>query len=492
MSIITVQNLTFAYDGTYQNIFENTSFTMDSSMRIGLTARNGRGKTTLLKILAGELEYSGSVRTSVRFDYFPYEVEDEELTAVELIAGVAGLDRELDEWRIVRELGLLDVQEEALYRPFCTLSGGERSKVQLAALFLRDNNFLLIDEPTNHLDMDARKTLGDYLVRKEGFILVSHDRALLDRCTTHTMAINKTGITIEAATFSTWEANREARDRMEARRNERLKHEIDRLETAMKRGEVWADKVEAEKIGQGVYDRGYIGAHSAKMMKRAKSTQARIQRMIDEKSELLRDTERTFALKLESAEHYRETLFELSDVSLSYDGNIVFSNLSLKISRGERLCLSGKNGCGKSSLIKLLLGELEPDSGLIRRAPNMKISLVTQDTEGMRGSVYDFAEEGGIDLTQFLTILRKLDFPREQFEKDLSQLSSGQRKKAMIARSLCEHAHIYIWDEPLNYIDVQSRMQIEELLLNYQPTMLFVEHDEVFREKIATRVIDMD
>lgn len=491
MSLITVQNLTFAYEGTYQNIFENANFRMDSCMRVGLTARNGRGKTTLLKILAGELEYSGEIHASVRFDYFPYEVSDDSLTAVELIASVAEIESSFDEWRIVRELSLLDVSEDAAYRPFCTLSGGERSKVQLAALFLRENNFLLIDEPTNHLDMDARKTLGKYLKRKEGFILVSHDRALLDACTTHTMAINKTGITLEAATFTTWEQNREARERLEARRNERLKHEIDRLETAMKRGEHWADMVEAEKIGQGPCDRGYIGAHSAKMMKRAKSTQARIQRMIDEKSELLRDIERTFALKLESEEHYRDTLFELVDVSLSYDGNAVLSNLSLKLSRGERLCLRGKNGCGKSSLIKLLLGEIQPDSGIIRKAPNMKISLVTQDTEGLRGSIYEFAEEGGIDLTQFLTILRKLDFSREQFEKDLSELSSGQRKKAMIARSLCERAHVYIWDEPLNYIDVQSRMQIEELLMSYPSTMLFVEHDEVFGDNIATRIVDM-
>lgn len=491
MSIITVQNLTFAYEGTYQNIFENANFSMDSRMRVGLTARNGRGKTTLLKILAGELDYSGEIHTSVRFDYFPYDVRDESLTAVELIASVAGLNKELEEWRIIRELGLLDVPEEAANRAFDTLSGGERSKVQLAALFLRENNFLLIDEPTNHLDIEARKTLGNYLKRKEGFLLVSHDRALLDRCTTHTMAINRTGITLEAATFSTWEQNREARERLEARRNEQLKAEIDRLEKAMKRGEQWADMVEAEKIGQGPCDRGYIGAHSAKMMKRAKSTQARIQRMIDEKSELLRDTERTFTLKLEPEEHYRETLFELRDVCLSYGENTVFSDLSLKLSRGERLCLRGKNGCGKSSLIKLLLGEIQPDSGIIRRAPNMRISYVGQETEDMCGSVYDFAEESGIDLTQFLTILRKLDFPREQFEKDLSQLSSGQRKKAMIARSLCERAHVYIWDEPLNYIDVQSRMQIEELLTSCPSTMLFVEHDEVFGEKIATRIIDM-
>ncbi len=491
MSLISINNLTFAYEGTYTNIFENAYFSMDSAQRIGFVARNGRGKTTLLKILSGKLDYTGNINASVEFEYFPFEFSNTDSTSIELIADIAQMDLDTEQWRIIRELNLLEVNTDAAYQPYSTLSGGERAKVQLAALFLRDNSFLLIDEPTNHLDMYGRLMLGKYLSGKEGFILVSHDRALLDACTTHTLSINRSGITLEAGSFSVWEQNKRNRDRLEEAQNERLEQEISRLDEAMKKGIRWADKVEDKKIGQGACDRGYIGAHSAKMMKRAKSTQARIQRMRDEKSALMQDIERAPALKLTSLDHYSNRLIEFQDVALSYGERDIFSNVSFDIKRSERVCLRGQNGCGKSSIIKLMLGLDIPYTGIIRGASNMVISYVGQETEGLHGSIYDFAEEYRIDLTQFFTILRKLDFPREQFEKDMADYSAGQRKKALVARSLCEKAHIYIWDEPLNYIDVLSRMQIEEMLKNYPSTMVFVEHDSTFQNNIATRFIDI-
>ena len=169
MSVIKIENLSFAYPGSYDNIFENLDLTLDSDWKLGLVGRNGRGKTTLLRILCGELEYSGKIISSVGFDYFPYAVPDGSETTESVLHSVC---RDAEEWQIERELSYLDLDSDALERPFDTLSNGERTKALLAALFLNEGRFLLIDEPTNHLDAEARKLVSAYLRKKSGFILV--------------------------------------------------------------------------------------------------------------------------------------------------------------------------------------------------------------------------------------------------------------------------------------------------------------------------------
>ena len=158
--------------------------------------------------------------------------------------------------------------------------------------------------------------------------------------------------------------------------------------------------------------------------------------------------------------------------------------------RGERVCLSGRNGCGKSSILKLLLGEGLAYEGKIHVSSGLKLSYISQDTSYLKGNLKELAQEYGLEESLFKTLLRKLDLEREQFERDVSLFSAGQKKKVLLAKSLCEQAHLYVWDEPMNYVDVFSRMQIENLILTYQPTMLIVEHDVRFREKIATRVVE--
>ncbi len=160
-----------------------------------------------------------------------------------------------------------------------------------------------------------------------------------------------------------------------------------------------------------------------------------------------------------------------------------------RVGRKDRVALCGKNGSGKSSIARLILGEPIPYQGIIRKGSRLKISYISQDTTELAGNLADYATDYGIDQTLFKTILRKLDFSRGMFNMDIKDFSDGQKKKVMIARSLCESAHLYIWDEPLNYIDVISRMQIEELLSYYKPTLLFIEHDRVFCDNIATKTI---
>ena len=231
MSLISVNNLTFGYDGSYNTIFEDVSFNIDTDWKLGLIGRNGKGKTTFLKLLQGEYDYKGTISKNVDVDYFPFEITNKDRMAIEIVNEIAP---NAEDWKIMKELNLLNADTEILYRNFNLLSGGEQVKILLISLFLKGNNFLLIDEPTNHLDIETRNNLVSYLEKKKGFILVSHDRNFLDKVVNHIIAINNTNIEIQQGNYSSWRANKDRQDNFEIVQNERLKKDISRLEIASK------------------------------------------------------------------------------------------------------------------------------------------------------------------------------------------------------------------------------------------------------------------
>ena len=486
MSMIRVENLTFAYPSSCDNIFENVNFQIDTNWKLGFIGRNGRGKTTFLNLLLGKYEYHGKIRSSVQFDYFPYPINDKSKSTADILSEVCPM---AEEWELLRELSYLEVREDILIKPFFTLSNGEQTKVLLAALFLNDGHFLLIDEPTNHLDMRARETVSAYLKRKKGFILVSHDRCFLDGCVDHILSINRSSIDVQSGNFSAWFTNFQRQQEFELNQNIKLKKSIDNMKKSAQRASAWSDRIETSKYGNGSVDRGYIGHKSAKMMKRAKSIEVRQQRAIEEKSHLLKDLEIVESLKIAPLHYFSDTLVTFSDIAPIFDGKNVCQPISFEIKRGERIVLDGKNGSGKTSLLKLLTGQQIEHNGRITVGSGVVISYVPQDTSMLKGSLSEFARSSNIDESLFKTILRKMDFSRIQFEKKMENFSAGQKKKVLIAKSLCEQAHLYIWDEPLNYIDIYSRMQIENLIKEFSPTMIFVEHDFTFRNNIATKSI---
>ena len=488
MSMIRVENLTFSYPSSYDTIFDNVTFQIDTDWKLGFVGRNGKGKTTFLNLLLGKYEYRGKIISSVQFDYFPYPVSDKKRMTEDILYEVCPL---AEEWELMRELSYLDVSADVLWRRFETLSNGEQTKVLLAALFLNENHFLLIDEPTNHLDTNAREKVAAYLKKKKGFILVSHDRRFLDGCVDHILSLNRTTIEVQSGNFSSWMENFQRQQEFETAQNERLKKDIGRLQRAAQRTSVWSDRIEASKYVNGPVDRGYLGHKAAKMMKRSKTIEARQQQAIEQKSALLKNAETVDTLKIHPLTYHSDLLVSFSDVSVIYDSTKVCEPIFFEIHQGERVVIDGKNGSGKSSLLKLLLNYPIEHTGTVAIGSGLIISYVPQDTSHLKGNLSKFAEKNNLDESLFKAILRKMDFERVQFGKNMEDFSGGQKKKVLIAKSLCEQAHLYVWDEPLNFIDVYSRMQIEHLIKQFAPTMLLVEHDIAFREAIATKVVKL-
>jgi len=512
MSQISVSDLTFRYEGSFDNIFEHVSFLLDTNWRLGFIGRNGKGKTTFLNLLLGKYEYQGTISTQAVFDYFPYPVSEAQMQK-SCVDFYEELKPGCELWRILCELESLRLEADILYRPFQTLSHGERTKVLLAILFSGENDFLLIDEPTNHLDQESRELLKGYLAQKKGFILVSHDRDLLDACIDHVLVLNRHSIEIQGGNFSSWWENKSRMDAFHQMENEKHRKEIQRLERTAKRTRDWADKNEGRKIGYDPikeHDRGngtrpYIGAKTKKMQSRVKNMEKRIADEIEEKQGLLLDIEKPVDLKLMPMRHHKEVLVSARGYGISYgsaDGiscHTVFHGLNFELRQGERVFLHGKNGCGKSSLIKAVLrrnAESEGDcflqeDGTLETASGLVISYINQDTSQLCGNLKSFARDKNLDESLFYAILRQLDLERVQFTKNMEDFSEGQKKKVLLASSLLKPAHLYLWDEPLNYIDVFSRIQMETLILNYQPTMLAVEHDARFEERVATRIVKL-
>ena len=487
MSLINVNNLSFAYEGALDNVFENASFHIDTDWKLGLIGRNGKGKTTFLKLLLGKYSYQGTISKNVQFDYFPFEVKHKEKMAIEIVNEITP---NAEDWEIIKELSLLHAEPEILYRKFNVLSGGEQIKILLVSLFLKENHFLLIDEPTNHLDIDTKNHLAEYLKKKKGFIIVSHDRNFLDQVVDHIIAINNTNIEIQKGNFSSWQENKNAQDNFELTQNEKLKKDINRLEIASKNTANWSDKIEKSKYnttnsGSSI-DRGYVGHQSAKMMKKSKVMEKRIEKAIEEKSSLLKNIDRNDSLKIVPLETRQNPLIIADNFQIKYHDKPIFKPISFEIKNGDRVAITGKNGIGKSSILKVILGNQIQYNGNFKMANGLKISYVSQTTEDLNGNLKDFAKNHEVDESIFKAMLSKMGISNAEFDKSITQMSEGQKKKVLIAKSISESANLYIWDEPLNYIDILTRIQIEEAILKYQPTIIFVEDDEFFVKNVAT------
>lgn len=498
MSNITIRNLSFRYEDSSKNIFNDLNLNLDSSWKLGLVGRNGRGKTTFLNLLRGELQGLGIIQSNLDFGYFPINIKNSDnITLYELQSQV-----NFEEWQLRRELNLMGIDSDIIWQPFNTLSGGEQTKVLLALAFVDQTSFSLIDEPTNHLDENSRKEIAEYLQKqKSGYIMVSHDRNFLNKVTDHILAIENTEIHLYQGNYAAYEDTKDKRDAFNEAKNEKLRSEISSLKESARRVRQYSEKSEKQKDYRthtnepmGMFDRGFIGHKAAKIMKKSKNIERHLDQKIDEKEGLLTNIEKAPELKMNFIPNYHPTLLEIKNLALSVDNRKLFSNLNLVVKKQGVTALEGKNGSGKSTLLRLILGDAAviTQSGQIMLADGLKISYLPQIFSQQRGTLKEFAEKEKLDYTLLLNTLNKMGIPRSNFLTPIEEMSMGQQKRVAIAKSLVEPADLYLWDEPANYLDVFNQDQLIKLLKNVQPAMLLIEHDKYFIEQVASERISLD
>lgn len=488
MTTISIKNLSFAYPGQTP-LFDHCQLNLDSSWKLGLLGRNGRGKTTFFNILRGRLNYQGQVDLPLTPVYFPLNIDNEADFSINALLDAVG--NQVEQWQIERELNLLDVDPALLWQPFSSLSGGEQTKLQLATLFALDNDFLLLDEPTNHLDLEGRQQLASYIQGKQqGLIITSHDQDFLDQVIDHTLVIEKHQLLLSQGNYSNYFAQKERRDQTAVANNEKLVHQIKHLQNSRQQKLQWAQRAEGEKKHNSHADKGFIGAKAARMMKKTLAVDKKMASAIKERQGLLQEVEQIVPLTINQQANHHNVRLSLNQVSLAINGQALFQPVTFEVKAQQQVALVGPNGAGKSSLFKAILGSFSGETqGTITIADGVNISLVRQDYQDHHGSLEAFADRSHIAYEDLLNLLRKLGMDRQTFTVPIEDMSLGQQKKVELARSLATPASLYLWDEPLNYLDTYNQAQLIQLIQEQRPPMLFIEHDQHFIDQVATKVV---
>jgi len=496
MGTIQIENVSFSYDQMVDKLFDSLNLKIDESWKLGLIGRNGRGKTTLLKMLLGQLDYQGQIVSNLNFYYYPQTVANKNIPTVEVVRNLTNLE-EYDLWKVEVELEKLQVDPDILQQEFATLSPGERTKVLLAILFLDDYGFQLIDEPTNHLDIEGRKIVSDYLKSKKGFIVISHDKTFLNPVIDHVISINRADVDVYKGNFDTWESAKNRQDNHELEQKTQLKKDISRLHATAVKRENWSNAAESQKNKNRYHesvnlDKGFISHKSAKMMKKAKTAEKRVDSAIGEKKSLLKNLEIEEPITLNYVEvSHPDILVQVNGLTLKHE-DIATPTVDFKVKKNQVVTLVGQNGIGKTTIFRQILGVPQPftQDGEIRVANNLKISYLQQDNE-LVGNIKELALDKKIEPEMVYSNLRKLGFERYLFEQPVEQMSQGQRRKVALAMSLSEEANLYFWDEPLNYLDVITRQQIIEAIKKQHPTMLLIDHDQDLIDEVSTQKIEL-
>jgi lincosamide and streptogramin A transport system ATP-binding/permease protein len=520
MPTICLEALRFHYESPFAPVFRDVELRIDTSWRAGLVGRNGRGKTTLLDLVAGRLQpQQGRIVLPTEPLSFTPASPGLALPTREVVrnavAPFSRWEREMDAWleegtpaalerygelaleyerlggyvvdhRIDEEWAAMGLDPGLLLRPHASLSGGEQTRASIAGLFIREGGYPLIDEPTNHLDLHGREQLADYLGRKPGFLLVSHDRALLDRCCDHMVAIERDRLRVHTGGYTTLREQQRLEEEHETRERERLSREVRTLKQAARERRDWSGA--REKTKRGAADKGYVGHRAAKMMKRALHVEGRAQARLEERQALVRIPEKKRELKL-ATRAGPSTLLAAEGLSVEAGGRVLIDHLDLRIERGERIAIEGPNGSGKTLLLQTLCGERAPGAGRVTRTAGVRLCRAHQRPHWQTGRLADHLRGAGVDETRFRNVLGVLGMEGEAFDRPLETFSEGERKKADLCLSFLAPADLWVWDEPLNYLDIESREQIEAVLLRDAPTLIFVEHDAWFCERVATRRI---
>jgi ATP-binding cassette subfamily F protein uup len=510
MPLISVENACLAFG--HVPLLDHTQLQLDAGERVGLIGRNGGGKSSLLKAIAGVTNLDdGSVwqAPGLRVGYVPQEpVLDPQHTVFEAVAeGIgnvsqllldyhqvthdladpkadhdallqhmqelqAGLDAQ-DGWRVQSRvetvMSHLDLPADALVG---SLSGGWRKRVALARALVAQPDLLLLDEPTNHLDVAAIQWLESLLLDFSGSVLfITHDRRFLDRVATRIIELDRGILSSFPGNFSAYETRKAEMLAAEATQNEKF-------DKFLAQEEVWIRKgVEARRT------RNEGRVRRLEQLRRDRAAR--------------RDRMGTATASVDHGERSGKLVAELSHVSKAFGDKVIIRDFSTRIMRGDRIGLVGPNGAGKTTLLKLILGELEPDSGTVQRGTKQAVAYFDQMREALNGEATladtispgsDFVEIGG-ERKHVISYLGDFLFAPERARSPVKSLSGGERNRLLLARLFARPANVLVLDEPTNDLDIETLELLESLLQEYQGTLFLVSHDRAFLDNVVTQVI---
>ena len=497
-----------------KNVLDGITFQIDQGERVGLLGRNGAGKSTLFRILTGELEpdegqaiiASGRrVGLISQIPVYPagYTVEDvlrsafarlrklgEEMESLteRMAAGendptllrrydtlsarfeaFGGYDTDVAVDKVANGLS---ISKEMRERLFDALSGGEKTRVNLGRLILEDTDILLLDEPTNHLDLHATEWLEDYIARFRGTVLtISHDRYFLDRIVTRIIEIEDGKPNFYSGNYSFYAVEKERRYQERMKQYEKEQAKIRQLEKTADQLRLWAF--------QGM-DKTY---------RRAISMEKRIERM---RTTAKPTKAKKMDARFSSAEFHGDEVLALKGLTKGFDGRTLFEGINLRMEGGERIGLIGDNGTGKSTLLKMIVGEETPDAGRIRQGPQVRPAYLPQIVhfDHPEWSILDnmLAAKRGLSPQSARNRLAAYDFCGEDVFKPVSVLSGGEQSRLRLCTLMDDEINLLILDEPTNHLDIASREWIEEAVESYDGALLFVSHDRYFINRFATRI----
>lgn len=520
MTICSVNNVTKSFGGNI--IFENISLEIKNGERVGLVGRNGSGKTTIFGLLTGmESLDAGAIhmKKGTRIGHVAQIPKfDEVLTVYDVLSSAFKVEKELEKEMHALEKNMAEEQEQSslqklmerygviqekfaflggyeieanimkvanglqvtdlFSRVFTELSGGEQTKVSLAYMLLQKPDLLLLDEPTNHLDLFAVEWLEQFLKEYTGTVMViSHDRYFLDEVVTKIFDLEDGEIHVYHTNYSQFVEEKEERLLQEFQAYQEQQKKIKKMKEAIKRLREWANQ--ANPPNEGLHKR-------ARNMERALERIEKLKRPILERKQM--------GLQFEGQERSGKDVVVMKEVSKGFAGRPLFEQANLHVRFQERAAIVGRNGTGKTTLLKLLLEEINPDVGEIRIGSSVKIGYLSQHTYGnLKSNVLEaFREYVAVTEGEARHILAKFLFYGPAVFKKVTQLSGGEKMRLRLAQLMYQDINFLILDEPTNHLDIESREVLEEALEQYNGTILAVSHDRYFLNKLFEKTYWID
>lgn len=539
MNIVKAKKLAKEFKG--KAIFEKVDFEIYEGEKLALFGVNGAGKTTLLKVLTGELEPDqGTVERGLPLEEWGMMKQSSDsllaLTTLaaagcdsgevwlvkerlsrleqELASGASANDQKLldaygqtleryeqlggFQWEIEIEkvLTMLNIGAELWQVPFSELSGGQKTRVRLAALLVKRPSFLLLDEPTNHLDGESLAWLEEWLNGYEGTVLfVSHDRTFLDHVATGICELTESGMKRYKGGYSDYKREKERELREQEALYKKQKQLKEALEESIRRYQEWFLRADgsAHKNTETKAATPFYKAKAKKNISRYHAKQKELERLEKESVQKPKDTLKV-NMQLGEGGFAARVLLRLEQVRFGYEGKKLFNGLDLLLSRGDRLAVRGPNGSGKSTLLKLVLAELEPDQGNVWMHPGVNVGYFSQELEGLNEEETLLESLLGLpDMTEThaRTILGCFLFSREDVFKRIGDLSMGEKCRAAFVQLYFSGANLLVLDEPTNYLDIHTREVVEEALAAYPGALVVVSHDRMLVRKLANRLLTL-